>query len=148
MRQLEPIKIAWEGKEYVIPDDRVMLAIAKVEEIVTLPELGDMLETGKVQFSRVAMAYGAILRYAGAQITDRDVHAGLFNRPGKPAETLATVSILLALLLPPDFVNLGGKAPPAGNAPSAAAPNGSGSRRKRTARPSVPAGLVPPSSGI
>lgn len=67
------IRMNWQGKAYVIPAHRAFELGAQVEDIVTLGEIGTW--GARVPFFKVARAYGTMLRFAGAKVTDGEVHA-------------------------------------------------------------------------
>jgi hypothetical protein len=66
------IRMNWRGAAYVIPAHQAFEVGAAVEEIVTLGEIGTWRE--KVPFFKVARAYATMLRFAGAKVTDGEVH--------------------------------------------------------------------------
>ena len=76
------IEIAWDGEEFKIPANRVLQCIAELEEVITIQELAKRAESETLSLSKVAMAYGVILRYAGADISDDEVFQGLFSEGG------------------------------------------------------------------
>lgn len=101
-RVFEDFKIAWHGVEYVIPSDRVLPAIARVERIITAVELLRQIEdTGAVSMSRLSMAFGSLLRYAGARVTDDEIYSGMFGGEEPQRLILTTIEALLALMIPP-----------------------------------------------
>lgn len=65
--------MTFRGKEYRIPDEKAFAVGEQVEDIVTLPELMSFGTAPK--FHKVARCYGAMLRHAGAQVSDREVYA-------------------------------------------------------------------------
>jgi hypothetical protein len=66
------IRMKWRGEDYVIPAHRAFEIGAEVEGIVTLGEIGTW--GNRVPFFKVAKCYGAMLRFAGAKVTDPEVH--------------------------------------------------------------------------
>ena len=66
------ITLKFKGEVYTIPDDRAFEAGEAVEEIVTLPELAAWGE--RPRFFKLARCFGALLRFAGCKVSDRDVH--------------------------------------------------------------------------
>lgn len=75
----EDKRITWDGKVYVIPARRVLEGIALIEEHLTLPELLSYGARQTVPMAKIAKAYGALLRHAGADLTDDDVYIGIFG---------------------------------------------------------------------
>ena len=67
MSIFEEVVLSWDGVEYKIDPERVMGAIAKVEEIITLRELSEYAQKGDAPMAKLAMAFASVLRYAGAK---------------------------------------------------------------------------------
>jgi hypothetical protein len=95
MALFEPVSLSWGGIEYSIPANRMMRAIAKVEEVITLQQLGN---PDAVPMAKISMAYGTLLRYAGAPVTDEAVYEAMFV-DGASTPMTATQT-LLTLMLP------------------------------------------------
>lgn len=99
----KPVTLKWRGTDYVIEPTRVMRAIAIVEDYVTLHELAVMTEERHtIKTSRIAMAYAALLQYAGAKdATEETVYLGMF-RGNENSQQLVASSItgLLTMLIP------------------------------------------------
>ncbi len=104
------IRMNWRGEAYVIPAHKAFEVGAAVEEIVTLGEIGTW--GNRVPFFKVAKAYGTMLRFAGAKVTDGEIHAeimGNLEAAGKarvsgdadPAELagIAAMNALVACLM-------------------------------------------------
>jgi len=103
MAIFEEVVLTWNGTEYRIEPTKVMGAIAKVEEIITLKELGEYAQKGDAPMAKLAMAFGSVLRYAGARVGDDEVYAGMF---GGANQTSASTSIsnLLTMMIPPSVL--------------------------------------------
>lgn len=65
------IVLNFKGVEYVISENRAFEAGAEVEEIVTFAEMNSWGD--KPRFFKLAMALGALLRFAGAKVSDAEV---------------------------------------------------------------------------
>jgi hypothetical protein len=140
MGAFDAVTLAWAGSEYVIPSNRVMGAIARIEDVVTLEELGRYGERGTMPIAKLAMAYGAVLRYAGARVEDEDVFTGMFSDGQKQSDIVTAMMSLLGMMLPPHALQSGDD-PPAANPPSRQAGQAAAaSSRKPTRRPSAPDG--------
>jgi len=113
MSVFKEIKIGFGGKEYTIPPDRVMGAIGRVEGVITMGEVAAMAQSPKsdLKLSRLASAYGELLRYAGADVSDDQVYVGMFGDGGAVAVTVALTE-LLALMMPPDALKKAQGKPP------------------------------------
>jgi hypothetical protein len=99
----QEITLAWKGREKKIPPDRVMVAVAIAEDIVTLGELARMSVGGDVKLARVSQAYAALLRFAGHQVTDEEVYDDLFeNKNDMVRRALEAVTTLQMLMVPPE----------------------------------------------
>jgi hypothetical protein len=122
MRAFEDIKISWADRDYIIKANRVMGAIARIEDIMTLNELQRFLARGAAPLGKVSMAYGTVLRYAGADVTDEQVYAGMFGAGDTSADSIiASVQALVAMMIPPPTQKIpGGGSIPRGNAVPAA----------------------------
>lgn len=132
----QDVHLEWDGKRYTVPSDRMMGAIARIEEHVTLSEL---LKTGReretVKLAVLARAYATVLRYAGADVTDEDVYGGMFAGMSQTAAVRAAVESLMAMMVPPQAIaavqNAGGAVTP-GNLNRRARRAAASSSRKRT----------------
>lgn len=103
----DPVHVAWAGKQYTIAADRVMGAIKRVEDHVTLAELQVAASRGQLKLARLAGAYADLLRYAGAaDVTEADVYAGMFGADAENVVVQGTYA-LLSLMIPRDAKLLG-----------------------------------------
>jgi hypothetical protein len=125
----DDIRLKWDGAEYVIPHNRVLRALAAVEEVATFEELSGFAARRTAPLAKIAMAYGVLLRFAGANVTDEDVYQGMFANGG--ATMAQTVSAVLAMMIPSERILSGGGSVE-GNAPSEAVARAS--TKKRTKR--------------
>jgi hypothetical protein len=98
-----PVELTWADQTYTIPPDRVLGAVAVVEEHLTMAELAQEAQTGRMRIARLSRAFGALLRYAGARISDDEVYTGMFEGgPGTIRDRIiAGVNTLMALMVPP-----------------------------------------------
>jgi hypothetical protein len=114
MAIFEEIRYTWGGKDYTLPPGRVLRAIAAVEEVLTMAELHRYMQAGKPPLAKLAMAYGAVLRQAGAIVSDDEIYAGMFAG-GEMKERVGTaIGALLAMMIPPESLRQAekGEAPP------------------------------------
>lgn len=132
----EDIRLAWDGAEYVIPADRVLGAIARIEKHLTLKELHENAAgRDTLPLALISMAYGGVLRYAGAKVSDDQVYLGIFGAGGVAARDAVNAAVqgLLTMMIPPSaMVTAADRA--AGKKKPAAAK----SSRTRIGRRSVP----------
>lgn len=131
MGVFDDIRLGWAGQEYVIPAHRVMGAIARVEDVITLAELMRAEGRQTLPLAKVACAFGALLRYAGARVEDEAVYQGMFAGDGTGRDAaVAAVTALLTMMVPPATIQEGA---PRGNVRPAASPKRS-SRRPTSSR--------------
>lgn len=115
MNGFEEVRITWKDREYRIPPDQVMRCIAKIEDIITLTELQRYSEAKTIPFAKIALAFGAVLRHAGAQVNDFEVYRAMFSEAldaedkpldegGKYLVAVEAVHKLMVLMLPPDYL--------------------------------------------
>ncbi len=96
MSIFQPVKLTWKGTDYEIPADKVMRLIAEIEDVITISEL--MSQKG-APLAKLAMGYGAALRYAGAKISDDAVYETLFT--DSQATVGPCITGLLMMMIPP-----------------------------------------------
>jgi hypothetical protein len=83
-----------------------MGAIATVEEVMTLSELGSLAQKGDVPLTKIAYAFGALLRYAGSKQTDEEVYSFLFiGSANQQPIALNAVTSLMLLMVPKSVRN-------------------------------------------
>lgn len=133
MNVFENIELKWEGKVYAIPSNRMMGALARLEEVITLGEMRDFAIRKAAPIAKMSMAYGALLRYAGGVVTDDEVYLKMAE--GSEVSILDVIKNVLLLMVPPsvrkDMEN--GKVPDgAAASPNRAARRRSGSLKKRS----------------
>ena len=92
------IVLTFRGQDYRVPDDKAFALGEVVEEIVTIAEIPALLKNPK--FYTIARCYGAMLRFAGCKVSDRDVHRDMMARlksadPG--AGKIAAVEALMTI---------------------------------------------------
>lgn len=159
MSVFDDIKIGWAGKQYVIPARKVLGAIARIEEVLTLQELLRYAQEGNFPMAKIARGYSAVLRYAGADITEDDVYEGMFPNGTagvNPQETaFAAMQGLMEMMIPPSVrarsegkaaapvLEPGEKEAPVGNSRATAKPSLKPTSKSRSHR----VGAVRPNSG-
>lgn len=75
----EPIELSWDGQEFSVPAHKVMGAIHKVEAFITIDKLAQYAEEASAPLGKLASSYAAVLRYAGAVVSDEEVYEGMFT---------------------------------------------------------------------
>jgi len=104
MAVFEAVTFKWKERIYTIPPDQVMRAIAKIEDVLTLSELHRYGLSGTAPIAKLAMAFGAVLRHAGAAVQDDEVYAALFNAGEQQEQVMAAIQTLLAMMVPPEHL--------------------------------------------
>lgn len=110
----DSVTLKFNGQSYHIEPDRVMRAIAIVEDIVTLDELVKYHERGTAPMAKLAMAYASLIRYCGGACTDAEVYESMF-REGNQSAVSNSIGTLLAMMIP-KTIDENAKAPAEGNA--------------------------------
>lgn len=122
----DPITLKLKGREYVIPAHKVMGAICCIEDVVTLEEMRRYGLKETAPLGKLAAAYSAVLRYAGAKPEDCEpdaIYAAMI-RGGEADAVTAAVLALLGMMIPPDRIaESNGKEAPRGNASTTAPPS-------------------------
>lgn len=105
--------MGWKGEDYTIPAEKVFQAVAIVEPIVigtTSRPAIDILLKADIPMSRLAQAYGAVLRFAGAKVSDAEVYLNIQENiaSGEPEKSLAFRDSCVALIavISPPFADL------------------------------------------
>lgn len=101
-RIFEDIPLEWKGEKFIIPSNRIMGALARIEELVTLDELHAMTQGKGLKFIAVSRAYASTLRFAGAMVTDEEVYASMFEKDDdkKKGAMITAVFGLLNMMVP------------------------------------------------
>lgn len=103
-KQFEDVTLKWNGTDYTIPADRMMEAICRIEEHVTL-EMLHVREGEKAHWRRgpISRAYASVLRFAGAKVTDEEIYTGMFD--GAKSNVIGVaVQALLFMMIPPSLL--------------------------------------------
>lgn len=99
MSLFRDVPVKWGDEEFIIPANRVMGAIAVIEEVLTLDELGSMAQRKSASLAKLSMAYGNLLRYAGKKIDDSEVYSAIFENDGQ-AVVMIAIAGLCELMIP------------------------------------------------
>lgn len=100
----ESATVEWHGKSYVVPGNRMMGLIREIETVITYHELIAQALAAKVKLTDLAEAWGAVLRFAGADATNEQVYFGMFSGGLAPDGVSGAISALLHLMTPPPAV--------------------------------------------
>lgn len=122
MRGFDDVTVTWRGQSYIVPANRQMLLIAKVEDALG-GENGDQALTVLFRrqgppHTRLAAAFGAVLRHAGASVTDEEIYLSIQNdmisksKGEQTAAIQACIFALLSIISPPAVASLKGTPEP------------------------------------
>ncbi|MGB1215396.1 MAG: hypothetical protein ACPG4X_18650 [Pikeienuella sp.] len=111
------VNIPWDGEDYTIPANNQLAIIAEVEEILMTSPSGEvndpifLLLNDRVPRSKMAAAYGATLRHAGAEVSDDEIYLAMVEdisgkATGVNSVAWSVVMGLLALMAPPVYQDI------------------------------------------
>jgi hypothetical protein len=127
----EKINLNWKGRDYVIQPDDVLQCIAKIEDVITLADLHRYGTNAQVPLAKLSMAYGAVLRHAGAVVDADEVYAAMFKGADMQRRTAKAIETLLLMMIPPETLRKSSASEqPVGKARAA-----SGSSKRPTRQP-------------
>jgi hypothetical protein len=139
MKGFEPVALAWGGEQFTVAAERQLMLIARIEDALA-GETGDnalqvLSRKGGPPYSRLAAAYGAALRYAGAGVSDEEIYLTISEQLSENrAEAIATIQAaifgLFAILSPP-VARKAALSGDAGKKPAAASGKRQSTRRKK-----------------
>lgn len=101
-RGFEDFKIKWMGVEYKIPSTNMFAAINAVEEVITFSEVTRAASTGNVKMSQLSRAFGALLRIAGADVTDEQVYHGMWDKENPDRGDIMSCMLILFKFMVPE----------------------------------------------
>jgi len=110
MQGFDDVTLGWRGGEFIVPANKMLMLVCKIEDALA-GDSGEqaltvlMRRQGPPQ-ARLAQAYGAALRYAGAVVSDDDVYLSLQSELSTgSAEGIAAIQSavinLIAIVSPP-----------------------------------------------
>lgn len=83
MQGFEEVKLGWGGEEFTVPANQQLMLIAKIEDALSgasnRQAIDVLLQPNGPPMARLAQAYGAALRYAGAEVTDNEVYLSIMS---------------------------------------------------------------------
>jgi hypothetical protein len=139
MGVFQDIELVWQGQTYVVPAHRVMGAIYRMEEVITVDEFSVYALRGAAPVGRLCGVYSAVLQYAGASVSPEDVYAEVFRDAEKKRAVMEAVINLMQMMLPAEArarvnaaIASSGSAVPSGNLPAAAAASSKKPTRRRS----------------
>ncbi len=121
MRGFQPVTLAWKGQEFTVAAEDQLRLIAEIEDALAdskgTPAVLALTKRGGPSYSRLAGAYGAALRYAGAKVSDEEIYLTITEDLAKGDASAAVkmqdaVLGLLAIIAPPIHRQLMGDGEP------------------------------------
>ena len=110
MQGFDPVTFGWKGEEYTVEAERQLMLVAKIEDALSAgtgeQALTILLRPEGPPYARLACAYGAALRYAGADVSDEDVYLSMMEGFAKSdvssvTQAQAAVLALIHVVSPP-----------------------------------------------
>ena len=110
MTGFQDVTLSWGEDVYTVPADKQMGLIMVIEDALSgasgRQAIGVLLAPEGPPYSRLAAAFGAALRYAGAETTDADVYLSIINdmadqKADVSVKVQASILALLSIIAPP-----------------------------------------------
>lgn len=82
MKGFEDVTIGWRGDTFTVPADRQLMLIAEIEDALTVGSKTAMevlLSPSGPGHAKLSMAYGAALRFAGADVSNDEIYLSIMN---------------------------------------------------------------------
>lgn len=95
--------VKFRGADYRVPAHKIFPLAEKIEDIATLTEIAGWGAAPKMV--KMARCFGCILRYAGAEVSDQDVHSEMMaqikkgGRDGADMVAAQAMAALVAILM-------------------------------------------------
>ena len=96
----DDVQLGWKDTDYVIPANRVLRAIAAIEDVIELHELSGYIQGQKISFAKISMAYAAVLRVAGVDVSDDEVYEAMVKSAGTSNNLYIAVAGLMEMVMP------------------------------------------------
>lgn len=110
MKGFEPVTLEWAGTKYTVPAEGQLMLIAKIEDALSgasgQPAIVTLTRSGGPSYSKLAQAFGAALRHAGADVSDDEVYLSIMEdfaaqNADVAVKVQAAILALLAIIAPP-----------------------------------------------
>lgn len=105
MHGFEDVTFGWGGMSYTVPANRQMGLVARVEDALSgdsgRQAISVLMQREGPPYSRLAAAFGAALRYAGAAVTDEEIYLSIMEDFTKSRSDVAVKvqTVIVALLM-------------------------------------------------
>ena len=131
----QDVTLAWKDEEFTIPGNKVLGAIAIVEEHITFTQMIDALGRGRLPLVAIAKAFAGVLRYAGASVTDDEAYEGMFVGGDLQKKVIDSINTLLVMMVPPSQLAAQTEGViPSGNSQAAASKRSKRSTKRRSGK--------------
>ena len=110
MHGFDDVTLGWKDDLFVVPANKMLMLVCKIEDALAGDSgeqaLNVLMRPNGPPHARLAMAYGAALRYAGATVSDDEVYLSLQSELSTgSAEGVAAIQSavinLIAIVSPP-----------------------------------------------
>lgn len=83
MQGFEDVTVSWAGEDYTIPANKQLLLVAKIEDALAggsgQQAISVLLRPEGPPYARIAMAFGAALRFGGAVVSDDEIYLSMMD---------------------------------------------------------------------
>jgi hypothetical protein len=100
MALFESQSLMWKGETYIIPSDRMLGAIATIEEHFTFMEM-IAASHGRPPLVKISRAFAALLRYAGCKVSDEEMYRSIFDPNANIMERIEAALVTFLLMMTP-----------------------------------------------
>jgi len=110
MHGFEDVTISWDGEDYTIPANRQLMLVAQMEDALAggtgHQAISILLRPEGPPYARMAMAFGAALRFGGAGVSDDEVYLSMMegladNKADAVVAVQGSIMALLSIISPP-----------------------------------------------
>lgn len=115
MKGFEPVTLSWGDETYTVPAEGQLLLIGAIEDALSgksgQQAVAVLMNPGGPPYTRLAAAYGAALRYAGATVSDDEIYLSIMGDFANQSKDVAVkiqsaILALLAIIAPPIALSL------------------------------------------
>lgn len=120
MQGFEEVTLTWKGEQYVVPAERQLMLVAKIEDALETasgePAIVTLTKAGGPSQARLSSAFGAALRYAGADVSDEEIYLSIMadfaeQNADVAVKVQSAVLALISIIAPPLGAALRGDSP-------------------------------------
>lgn len=102
MAIFEDVNLSFKSKKYKIPAKGVLMAIAQVEDIISLADI----TSGNVKLAKLAQAFGVALVAGGYKgDASNEVYSSFFESEAAAQNSGDATTALLLMMIPPQHLN-------------------------------------------